>query len=97
MKSIADQLPPAIARQLHPDWRKNETEYWAARDQLLLLYRNQWVGFAGGAVIVHGASPVEVLHAAQESGRHPFVICVGREDEPSRIRRAKYFIPSIHL
>ena len=24
MKSIAEQLPPDIARQIHPDWRKNE-------------------------------------------------------------------------
>jgi len=30
MKSIADQLPPEISRQLHPDRRKNEAEYWLA-------------------------------------------------------------------
>ena len=35
MKSLADGLPPEIARQIHPDWRKNEAAYWAARDQLL--------------------------------------------------------------
>ena len=28
MKNIADQLPPDIARQLHPDRRKNESDYW---------------------------------------------------------------------
>src|SRR5207248_7407257 len=28
-----------------------------------------------------------VFHAAEASGRHPFFICVGREDEPCRIRR----------
>ena len=39
MKSIADQLPPEIARQLHPDRRKNEAEYWAVRDQLLDQYK----------------------------------------------------------
>ena len=48
MKSIADQLPPEIAQQLHPDRRKNEAEYWAVRDQFLDQYRGQWIGFAGG-------------------------------------------------
>ena len=43
MKSIADQLPPEIARQIHPDRRKNETAYWAVRDQLLDQYRDQWI------------------------------------------------------
>jgi hypothetical protein len=87
MKSIADQLPPEIARQLHPDRRKNEEGYWAVRDQLLDQYRGQWVGFADGAVIASGSSPVTVFHQAEASGRHPFIICVGREEEPCRIRR----------
>jgi Family of unknown function (DUF5678) len=90
MKSIADQLPAEIARQIHPDWRKNEVEYWAVRDQLLSQYQGQWIGFADGRVIASGTSPVEVLHAAQQSGRHPFVICVGREEEPCRIRRSRH-------
>ncbi len=87
MNSIADQLPPEIARQLHPDRRKNEAGYWAVRDQLLDQYRGQWIGFADGAVIASGSSPVTVFHAAEASGRHPFFICVGREEEPCRIRR----------
>jgi len=87
MKSIADQLPPEIARQLHPDRRKNEAAYWAVRDQLLDLYRGQWIGFADGMVIASGNSPVTVFHAAEASGRHPFFICVGKEEEPCRIRR----------
>ena len=87
MNSIADRLPPEIARQVHPDWRKNEAEYWLVRDQLLGQYEGQWVGFADGVVIASGISPVEVLHAAQPSGKHPFLICVGREEEPCRIRR----------
>jgi hypothetical protein len=35
MKSLADNLPPEIAVQIHPDWRKNEADYWAVRDSLL--------------------------------------------------------------
>ena len=31
-----------------------------------------------------------VFHAAEESGRNPFVTCVGREDEPCRMRRASF-------
>ena|SRR5438067_1328873 len=90
MKSLADGLPPEIASQVHPDWRKNEQEYWAAREGLLPQYSGQWVAFADGAVVASGPSPVEVFHAAAQSGRHPFVTCVGREEEPTRIRRAGF-------
>lgn len=90
MKSIADRLPPEIARQIHPDRRKNEAAYWAVRDQLLEQYRDQWIGFADGAVIASGSSPVTVFHAAEASGLHPFFICVGREEEPCRIRRVTF-------
>jgi len=90
LKSIADQLPPEIARQINPDRRKNEAGYWAARDQLLAQYRDQWIGFADGKVIAFGKSPVEVLHAAEATGLRPFITCVGREEEPSRIRREAF-------
>src|SRR5439155_10723847 len=90
MKSLADGLPPEIAKQVHPDWRKNEAAYWAVRDQLLGQYQGQWIGFADGAVIASGTSPVAVFHAAEASGRHPFVTCVGREDEPCHMRRASF-------
>src|SRR5205814_1596070 len=87
MKSLADQLPPDIAKQIHPDWRKNEAGHWAVRDQLLTQYQDQWVGFADGAVVASGARPVVVLHAAHQKAQHPYVTCVGREDEPTRMRR----------
>src|SRR5713226_8923401 len=90
MKSLADALPPEIAQQIDPDWRKNEAAYWAVRDQILRQHQDQWIGFADGAVIASGSSPVAVFHAAEESGRHPFVTCVGREDEPCRMRRASF-------
>ncbi|MCI0702815.1 MAG: hypothetical protein L0241_17175 [Planctomycetia bacterium] len=90
MKSIADQLPAEIAGQIHPDRRKNEEAYWAVRDQLLEQYRGQWIGFADGRVIASGTSPVAVFQAAEATGLHPFFICVGREDQPCRIRRATF-------
>ena len=90
MKNIIDQLPPEIARQIHPDRRKNEDSYWAVRDQLLDQYRDKWIGFADGKVIASGRSPVTVFHEAEASGRHPFFICVGHEDEPVRMRRASF-------
>jgi hypothetical protein len=90
MKSLVDNLPPEIARQIHPDWRKNEADYWAVRDRLLSQYQNQWIGFADGKVVASGTSPVAVFHAAEQSGRHPFVTCVGREDEPCRMRRVSF-------
>jgi hypothetical protein len=90
MKSIADQLPTEIARQLHPDRRKNEAAYWAVRDQLMGPYGGQWIGFADGRVVASGTSPVAVFHEAEATGLHPFFICVGREDEPTRVRRASF-------
>jgi hypothetical protein len=90
MKSLADGLPPEIARQIDPDWRNNEATYWAVRDQLLGQYQGRWIGFADGRVIADGVSPVAVFHAAEASGRNPFVTCVGREDEPVRMRRASF-------
>ena len=90
MRSLADALPPEIAQQIDPDWRKNEAEYWAVRGRLLNQYQGQWVGFAHGEVIASGVSPVEVFHAAQKSAPHPYVICVGHEEEPSRMRRARF-------
>jgi hypothetical protein len=77
MKSIADQLPPEIAAQLHPDRRKNEAEYWMVRDRLLAQYQGQWIGFANGKVIAVGGSPVSVFHEAEATGLHPFFIRVG--------------------
>jgi hypothetical protein len=90
MKSLADGLPPEIARQIHPDWRKNEGAYWAVRDQLLGQYQGQWIGFADGRVIASGTRPVAVFHAAHQAAAHPYIICVGREDEPYRMRRASF-------
>jgi hypothetical protein len=90
MKTIADQLPPEIAKQLHPARRKNEAEYWAVRDRLLTQYDGQWVGFADGKVVASGISPVTVFHAAEATGLYPFFICVGREEQPCRIRRATF-------
>jgi hypothetical protein len=44
MKSLADRLPPEIARQIHPDWRKNEAGYWSVRDQFIAQYRDPRIG-----------------------------------------------------
>jgi hypothetical protein len=90
MKSLADNLPAEIAKQIHPDWRKNEAEYWLVRDQLLAQYTGQWIGFADGAIVTSGDSPVEVFHAAEATGKNPFVTCVGREHEPTRMRSTSF-------
>ena len=81
MKSLADGLPPDIARQVHPDWRRNEADYWAIRDQLLAQYQGQWIGFADGKVVASGTHPVKIFQAAREAAQHSFVICVAHEKE----------------
>jgi hypothetical protein len=91
MKSLADALPPEIAKQLHPDWRNNEAAYWAVRDKLLGAYEGKWIGFSDGAVIVAASTPLEVFLAVHQSGQHAFVTRVGHEDEPwYRIRRTSF-------
>lgn len=90
MRSLADGLPPEIAKQVHSDWRKNEADYWAIRDQLLAAHKGQWIGFANGRVVASGTRPVAVFHAAVQAAGHPFVICVGHEDQPYRMRRATF-------
>ena len=90
MTGITDKLPPEVAQRVHPDWRRNERSYWAKRESLRQKYEGQWIGFADDAVIASGSSPVQVLHAAQRSGKHPFVTCVGCEDTPQRMRRSAY-------
>ncbi|HXD86903.1 MAG TPA: retropepsin-like aspartic protease [Urbifossiella sp.] len=85
-KSLAEGLPPDVARQIHPDWYKNEADYWAVRDSLLPQYEKQWIGFSQGIVIAVGRSPVRVLHEAHKADPHAFFVCVGHEYEPTRMR-----------
>ena len=94
-RSLIDGLPPEIAKRINPDWQTNEADYWTKRDSLLAQYSNKWIGFADGIVIASGTSPVEVFHTAQASGKHPFVTCVGHENEPNRMRRASFPYDSI--
>lgn len=91
MKSLADALPPEIARQIHSQWRQNEAAYWAVRDRLRGQYEGKWIGFAEGAIIAVGSRPLEVFVALEQSRQHPFIVRVGHEDEPwYRVRRANF-------
>jgi hypothetical protein len=90
MRSLADGLPPELAAAVDPQWRKNEADYWSARESLLDGYRGRWVGFADGRVVAAGNSPVEVFHKAHEAAAHPFVTCVGNEDAPCQMRRSSF-------
>ncbi len=90
MRSLAEGLPPEVAAHIDPQWRENERAYWAVRDDLMAEYGGRWVAFADGAIIASGTSPVEVFRDGQSSGRHPFLIRVGAEDEPCLMRRASF-------
>ena len=68
MKSLADALPPEITRQISPEWRKNEAEYWAVRDQLLSQYQGQWIAFSSdGCRIIAAAESLERLEELLEA------------------------------
>ncbi|HET6880545.1 MAG TPA: hypothetical protein VFI31_10345, partial [Pirellulales bacterium] len=90
MNDPVSQLPPDIAMQIDPAWRKNQADYWSERERLHAQHEGQWIGFANGKVVVSGTSPVAVFHAAEATAHSPFVTCVGKEDEPCRIRRSTF-------
>lgn len=90
VNSLIEGLLPEIAKRIHPDWQRNEADYWAKRDSLVAQYSGKWIGFADGQVIAYGTSPVKVFHATQASGKHPFATRVGHENEPNRMRRASF-------
>jgi hypothetical protein len=87
---VSNQLPPEISVQIHPQRRANEQAYWLARDGLLTTHAGLWIGFAEGRVVVSGRSPVAVLASGEATGLHPYLVCVGREHEPDRVRRAEF-------
>jgi predicted aspartyl protease len=89
-KSLADGLPPEIAKQLHPDWYRNEAEYWSVRESLLNQFENQWIAFADGKVIAFDKRPSNVFREARQKASHPFVTCVGREEIGFRMRRSVF-------
>jgi hypothetical protein len=92
-RSLAEGLPPDVAKQIHPDWCKNEAEYWAVRDTLLPQYENQWVAFADGRVIAADKRPSKMAREARLITSHPFMTCVGREKIGLRMRRSVFAYP----
>lgn len=90
-----DQLPPEIAKQIDPEWHRNEADDWAIRDGLLSQFQGQWIGFADGHIVASGTSPAEVFHSAEDA-RNPFVTCVGYENAPCGMHRSA-IIPSAEI
>ena len=90
MQSLADGLPPDVLAEIPKAWFDNEREYWKVQPEILARYGGQWIAFADGQVIVSGPNPVDVLHEASASGRHPYFARVGAEYEPTRMRRAVF-------
>lgn len=86
MNSAYDALPQEIRERINPKWRENELEYWRQREQLLAQYKDRWVAFADGKVVVEGKTPTAVSHEAKRVAEAPYVTCVGHEDEPTKIR-----------
>ena len=89
-KSLAEGLPPEMAKQLHPDWYKNEADYWAVRDTLLEQYRNLWIAFSDGRVVAANQRPSLLFREARDKTSHPYVACVGREEVGLRMRRSVF-------
>ena len=83
MKSLADGLPPEFAKQIHPEWRKNEAAYWDVRETLLDQYHGQWIGFADGRVVASGIRPVVVFHARIGRRTIRFVFALDEKTSPS--------------
>lgn len=89
-RSLAEGLPPDVAKQIHSDWYRNEAEYWAVRDSLLAQYENTWLAFSDGKVIAADKRPSIVSSQARAIATHPFITCVGREHIGLRMRRSSF-------
>ena len=90
IQSFASGLPPEVAAAVHPQWKGNERSYWEHRDQLLAEHRGHWIAYDSGEVVVSGDSPADVLHRSKQMARHCYLVRVGCEDQPCRMRRVTF-------
>ncbi len=90
-KTLTQYLPEEQKKRLHPDFVKNEQQYWQIRDQLLQKYRGQWVAFHQGQVVAVGKDLFDITDQVGRLGCHAYIAKVGEEDQVVfQIRRVDF-------
>jgi uncharacterized protein (DUF433 family) len=78
---LTKYLPDEQRKRLHPDFLKNEQQYWQMRDQLLLKYGGQWVAFHQGQVVAVGQDLFDITDQVGQLDCHAYIAKVGEEDQ----------------
>lgn len=74
-------LPEEQKKRLHPDFVKDEQQYWRMRDQLLRQYRGQWVAIHQGQVVAVGQDIFAITDQVGKLGCRAYIAKVGEEDK----------------
>jgi hypothetical protein len=91
MRLKSQELSAAQRAKLTPEYLANEAAYWGMHEELLRLYRGEWVGVFDGAVVFRADSLAEMMRRARRAPPAVYIDRVGREFEVQlRIRRAEF-------
>jgi hypothetical protein len=84
--------PLTIEGRLPNAFKEDEAFYWSQRNELMKLYRGQWIGVHNGEVLAHGDDLYEVTSQAfQRSNACAYINKVGEEHRLKvKIRRVTF-------
>jgi len=70
-------LPEEQKKRLHPDFVKNEQQYWRRRDQLLKQYLGRWVAFHQGQIVAVSQDIFNITDQVGKLSCHAYITKVG--------------------
>jgi hypothetical protein len=79
-KTQTRYLPERQKKRLHPDFVKNEQQYWRMRDQLLKQYQGKWVAVHQDQVVAVSQDIFNITDQVGQLGCHAYIAKVGEED-----------------
>jgi hypothetical protein len=80
-KTQTRHLPEVQKKRLHPDFVKNEQQYWRMRGELLKQYQGKWVAIHQGRVVAVSQDIFNITDQVGELGCHAYIAKVGEEDK----------------
>lgn len=80
-KILTRHLPEEQRKRLHPDFLKNEQQYWQMRDRLLKQYQGKWVALHQGKVVAASEDLFHITDQVGKLGCHAYIAKVGEEDQ----------------
>ena len=80
-KTQTRHLPEVQKKRLHPDFVKNEQQYWRMRGELFKQYQGKWVAIHQGRVVAVSQDIFNITDQVGELGCHAYIAKVGKEDK----------------